>query len=134
MTIEEFLKSDPATDIITEYYYDNKKYRIKLFYGYDEPIFGIIDISDLGTDSYKPNYIILSMDKPEYVYISDNRTALSKEEISWIINKLHSPHIFKDLNYHHGSNWDHMIKLLKYNDPIDENTTMPDYTKLPGGE
>lgn len=25
MTIEEFLKSDPATDIITEYYYDNKK-------------------------------------------------------------------------------------------------------------
>lgn len=24
MTIEEFLKSDPATDIITEYYYDNK--------------------------------------------------------------------------------------------------------------
>ena len=79
MTIEEFLKSDPATDIITEYYYDNKKYRIKLFYGYDEPIFGIIDISDLGTDSYKPNYVILSMNKPEYVYILYSHIILERK-------------------------------------------------------
>ena len=74
------------------------------------------------------------MNKPEYVYISDNRTVLSKEEMFWVINKLHSPHIFKDLNHYHGSNWDYMIKLLKYNDPIDENIRIPDYTKLPGGD
>lgn len=130
MTIEEFLKSDPATDIIAEYYYNDRKYRIKLFYAYDEPIIGIIDITNLATDYYEPNYIILSIERPEYLYISDNITKMSEEEIFWFMNQLQSAHIYKDLNYYHETNWDYMNRLLKDDDPEYEPIEMPDYKKL----
>ena len=125
--------SNPAL----RYSYNGKKFIIYSGYSWIEDIlyFRIFDISKYGTEVYLKDAIRINMLKPEYMYQIDN--PLSKEEKVNLISILQKEALDAIGNPTMGeTNWKYLIRntneFMGYNYPLD--LSIPDYTKLPGGD